>query len=443
MTWSRRSRPDSCHRHFKPIDGQERRKPQKAAMGEGSGEQTFDIIVVGAGIMGSCAAYEAAKLGKSVLLLEQFDLLHHLGSSHGESRTIRATYRRPYYPPLVLESVRLWEEAQEAAGYRVLTKTPHLDMGPAGNPSLLAAVRNCSLVSIPAKVIDSNTDLAGLFSGTFQLPDGEIAVITDLGGVFKPTKAVAMFHALALRHGAVIKDRARVSEIKPDEIAGIRISTADGRIFRGSKCVVAVGAWISKMIESLSGEKLPVQPLHALVLYWKIKEGFEEAMLPAAGFPTFVSYTEPHIYGTPSMEFPGLIKVTLFAGQPCDPDRRDWTAGGGISAAAAEVAEWIERVMPGRVETAGGPVIMQPCMYSMTPDEDFIIDFLGGEFGRNVVVAGGFSAHGFKMAPAVGRMVAEMVVGGEAATVERIGVEMRPFRLGRFFEEVQAGEVKE
>ncbi|PKA51411.1 putative sarcosine oxidase [Apostasia shenzhenica] len=401
-------------------------------MGETSGDQTFDVIVVGAGIMGSCAAYEAAKLGKSVLLLEQFDILHHLGSSHGESRTIRATYPEPYYPPLVLESARLWDEAQEAAGYRVLTTTPHLDIGPADNPSLLAAVSYCSPESLPVKVIDSDSQLSGHFSGTFRLPEGWVAVTTDLGGVIKPTKAVAMFQALALRHGAVIRDRTRVSEMKPDELAGIRISTADDRIFRASKCVVTVGAWMGKMIESVSGTKLPIHPLHTLICYWKINDGFEAAMSPAAGFPTFISYGDPFIYGTPSLEFPGLIKVALHAGQPCDPDLRDWTSGGGIASAAAVVAEWIEKVMPGRVETAGGPVMTQACMYSMTPDEDFVIDFLGGEFGRNVVIAGGFSGHGFKMAPAVGRMVTEMAFGGEAATAERIGVGMSMFSLRRF-----------
>ncbi|KAL0312220.1 UNVERIFIED_CONTAM: putative sarcosine oxidase [Sesamum radiatum] len=69
----------------------------------------------------------------------------------------------------------------------------------------------------------------------------------------------------------------------------------------------------------------------------------------------------------------------------------------------------------------------QSCMYSMTPDEDYVIDFLGGEFGEDAVVCGGFSGHGFKMGPVVGRIAAELVESGRAA-----GVELRHFRIGRF-----------
>lgn len=410
-------------------------KAQSNPMDDISSNHLFDVIIVGAGIMGSCAAYEAAKGGNTVLLLEQFDLLHHLGSSHGESRTIRATYSAPHYPPMVIESFRLWEEAEAESGYRVLTKTTHLDFGSANNPALQSIIRNCSTSSLAPIVFDGESALADQFSGAFRLPLGFLAVSTALGGVINPTKAVAMFQSLAIRHGAMIKDRTEVSEIKRDGADIILVSTADGRRFRGNKCVVTAGAWSRKLIKEITGLELPIQPLHALAWYWKIKEGFEAAMSPAGGFPTFAHHGEPYLYGTPSMEFPGLIKIALVSGWPCDPDRRDWTIGGGDeSEVVRRVAEWIELVMPGRIETARGPVIAQPCMYSMTPDEDYVIDFLSGEFGKDVVAAGGFSGHGFKMGPVVGRMVAEMAVYGEAETAERIQVEMKAFGMGRFKE---------
>ncbi|KAH0461076.1 hypothetical protein IEQ34_008651 [Dendrobium chrysotoxum] len=99
-----------------------------------------------------------------------------------------------------------------------------------------------------------------------------------------------------------------------------------------------------------------------------------------------------------------------------------------------QAADCIELVMPGRIETARGPVMTQACMYSMTPDEDYVIDFLGGEFGKDVVVAGGFSGHGFKMGPVVGRILSEMAIDGEAETAARIGVDMKVFGMGRFEE---------
>ncbi|XP_020109922.1 probable sarcosine oxidase isoform X1 [Ananas comosus] len=407
----------------------ERKSMELAGGGkEETQQQRFDVVVVGAGIMGSCAAYAAAKRGRRVLLLEQFDLLHHLGSSHGESRTFRATYPEPYYPPLVVESLRLWREAESEAGYSVLTATPHFDVGPAGDSSLQAAVASCRLHGIDARVVGPDA-AAELFSGAFTLPPGWIGVVTDVGGVIKPTKALAMFQSLAARHGAVLRDRAEVTQIERAGDGGVAVATADGRIVFGRKCIITAGAWVKKLADKIGAASLPIQPLHTTILYWKIRENYLKSLSAAAGFPTFASYGEPYIYGTPSLEFPGLIKIAMHGGSPCDPDRRSWAAGTGPGGAAVEaVRAWIGRVMGGHVESADGPAMSQACMYAMSPDEDFVVDFLGGEFGDDVVVGAGFSGHGFKMGPVIGKILAEMAVDGAAATA----AELAQFQIVRF-----------
>nr|CAB3499868.1 unnamed protein product [Digitaria exilis] len=150
------------------------------------GSGRFDVIVAGAGIMGSCAAYAASSRGARVLLLERFDLLHHRGSSHGESRTIQATYPQAHYPPMARLSRRLWEEAQADAGYRVLTPTPHLDMAPRDDPDFLASVRNGGATEVAAGDGESWP-----WNGVFRVPEGWTAATSELGGVMKATKAVA------------------------------------------------------------------------------------------------------------------------------------------------------------------------------------------------------------------------------------------------------------
>ena len=387
------------------------------------GSDQFDVVIVGGGVMGSATAYHAAKRGLRTLLIEQFDFLHHRGSSHGESRTIRATYLQGHYYPLVMESYSLWQQAEAQVGYQVYFPAHHLDMGPARDPTILAIVNNCHRHNIPHEVL-GRRQLAQKFSGRVDIPDDWIGLSNHLGGVIKPTKAVAMFQTLAHKNGAVLKDNAEVTNIEKDQ-TGVVVFTAGGETFRGKKCVVTVGAWVSKLVKKVSGVELPVQPLETHFFYWRVKEGHERDFAIGGDFPTFASWGGDggiYVYGTPALEFPGLIKAGVHGGNPCDPDKRPWGSGVNVK----ELKEWVQGRFKGLVDSSE-PVVKQACMYSMTPDEDFVIDFLGGEFGKDVVVGGGFSGHGFKMAPVIGRILTELAVDGEAN-----GVNIKPFRIGRF-----------
>ncbi|CAI9109362.1 OLC1v1009173C1 [Oldenlandia corymbosa var. corymbosa] len=405
-----------------------------------SDDFTYDVIVVGAGVMGSSAAYQIAKRGKKVLLLEQFDFLHNRGSSHGESRTIRVTYAKDYYPKMVLHSEKSWEEAEAEVGYKVYFKTPQFDLGPKDSKSLQSVISCCRKNSIPARILDHDEVIKEGW-GKFQLSDEDwIGVVNEHGGVIRPTKAVSMFQTLAFKYGALLKDNSEVVDIKRDDSnGGILVRTKDNQTFRGRKCVVTVGAWMQKLVQKVSDKKLPIQPLQIAAYYWKIREGHEDDFKIENGFPTFGSYGEPHIFGTPSLEFPGLIKICLHGGDPCDPDNRAWTEVNSVAIIA--IKEWIQSRLGDLVDAVNGPVIAQPCMYSMTPDEDFIIDFLGGEFGNDLVVAGGFSGHGFKMAPIIGKILAELAVDGKLVDVNSI-VELKYFRIKRF-EENPKGNLEE
>lgn len=392
----------------------------------------FDVIVVGAGIMGSSTAYQIAKRGLKTLLLEQFDFLHHRGSSHGESRTIRATYPEDYYCGMVMESSQLWEEAQTEIGFKVYFKTQHLDMGPSDNKSIRAVVSSCQKESVPYQILDRQ-QVANQFSGGIDIPENWVGISTELGGVIKPTKAVSMFQTLALQKGAILRDNMEVTNIvRDEEKEGIFVFTANGEKFAGKKCVVTAGAWMKKLVKKVSGLDLPIQALETTVCYWRIKEGHEAQFAIDGDFPTFASYGEPYVYGTPSLEFPGLIKIAVHGGYPCDPDKRPWGPGMSLSS----MQEWIKGRFLGLVDY-GRPVATQLCMYSMTPDEDFVLDFLGGDFGKHVAIGGGFSGHGFKMAPVVGRILADLAVSGEAK-----GVELKHFSIRRF-QENPKGNVKD
>jgi sarcosine oxidase/L-pipecolate oxidase len=384
-------------------------------------DSQFDVIIIGAGVMGSSTAYQAAKRGLKTLLLEQFDFLHHRGSSHGESRTIRATYLQPHYYPLVIQSYKLWLEAQAQVGYEVYFKAQHLDMGQFNDPTIRAVVENCHKHNMPHQVLN-HQQVAEKFAGKLNLPENWVGLSTEHGGIIKPTKAVAMFQTLAYKNGAVLKDNTKVTDIKNGNDNGVVVLTASGEKFRGKKCVVTVGAWANKLVKRISGVEIPIQPIETHVCYWRIKQGHEGKFVIGGDFPTFASFGKAYVYGTPTLEFPGLIKVAVHGGRVCDPDKRPW----GSVVMMNELKEWIEGRFGGLVDSSE-PVVKQSCMYSMTPDEDFVIDFLGGEFGKNVVLGVGFSGHGFKMAPIIGKILSELVVDGETNEVD-----LKHFRIGRF-----------
>ncbi|XP_057546703.1 probable sarcosine oxidase [Amaranthus tricolor] len=393
---------------------------------------SFDVIVVGGGIMGSCTAYQTSKRGYSTLLLDQFDMLHNRGSSHGESRTIRATYPEPYYSSMVLESSKLWEEAQAQIGYRVLYPTNQLDIGHANDLSLKAAIRSCRSNSIEFRMLNQ-AQLAQEFSGGVLIPQDWIGLVSVGAGVIKPTKAVSMFQTLAFHNGAILKDNMKVTDIKRDMNGLVVVSTDKGEKFYGSKCVITAGAWTTKLVKAITGRELPIQPLETTIWYWKVKEEYQKDYSIEGGFPSFASYGCPYLYGTPSLEYPGLIKVAVHGGQISDPDKRSWTPKPEF---VDIIRNWVRERFGGRVEHVH-PIAVQSCMYSMTPDEDYVIDFLGGEYGKNVVVAGGFSGHGFKMGPLIGKVLADLVLHGEAK-----GMELQHFKMARF-EKNPKGNIKE
>lgn len=232
---------------------------------------TFDVIIVGGGIMGSCTAYQTSKRGYSTLLLDQFDMLHNRGSSHGESRTLRLTYSKPYYSSMALESTTLWEEAQSQIGYKVVHPTNHLDMGPANNPSIQASIRSCQCNSIEYRILDPD-QLAKEFSGGVTVPEDWIGVVSGGAGVIKPTKAVSMFQTLAIQNGAVLKDNVKVNNVTRDTNSNcVRILTSKGDIFYGKKCVITVGAWMKDLIKTIIGKEIPIKALDISIFIGRLK----------------------------------------------------------------------------------------------------------------------------------------------------------------------------
>ena len=363
----------------------------------------YDAIVVGLGGMGSAALYHLAKRGSNALGIDQFEIPHTLGSSHGLTRIIRLAYYEDLsYVPLLRRSYELWAELEREFGQQLFYQTGSIDMGPAGSEVFRGSLRSCLENDFAHEVLDSR-QLSLRFPG-YRMPAETMAVFQPQGGLLLPELCISAHAQLARHHGAEIHSGERVLdwEILADERVALR--TDAGRYIAG-KLVICGGAWAYKLVSQLA--KVAVPERQALI--WLAPK--QPAWFGLERFPVWNAQVEEgRYYGlpefNPSGETPGM-KLGRYhhRGETCDPDSVDRAL---YEADEALLRDFAERYFP---DGAGETLDMAVCMFTNTPDEHFVLDVLPG--APQVSVAAGFSGHGFKMASVVGEIMADLAQRGE------------------------------
>ncbi|NWI65225.1 SOX oxidase, partial [Todus mexicanus] len=382
-------------------------------------QATYDAIVIGAGIQGSFTAYHLAQRHRSTLLLEQFILPHSRGSSHGQSRIIRSAYAQVPYARMMPDCFRLWQQLEAEAGTSLYRRTGLVMLGPVGHPELVACQRSLGT----DEVLDAAM-VAKRFPG-LRLQPGEAAVWDSTGGVLFADRALRAVQDVFRRHGGTLRDGEKVLRIDPGAVLAV---TTTAGVYRASRLIITAGAWTGAFVAPL-GLRLPLQPLRINVCYWKEKK--PETPSVGRDSPCFISTPlseAPHgIYGLPSLEYPGLVKVCYHHGSPTDPEERDRVPTGDNHPNLTRLSSLVSSYLPGLEPQ---PAVVETCLYTNTPDEDFILD-RHPKFS-NIIIGAGFSGHGFKLAPMVGKLLCELSLGEEPSH------DMSPFAITRFPGVVQA-----
>lgn len=381
--------------------------------------ETFDVIVVGVGAMGSGACAHLAQRGSRVLGLERFDLPHARGSSHGFSRMIRLCYHEhPDYVPLLVRAYELWRELERTSGRALLHVTGGLYMGPAGCTSVAGALRTATQKSLPHEML-TRADL-GVRYPMFRVPDDHVALYEPGAGYLIPEAIIAAQVEQALWAGATIRAHEEVLEWRADG-AGVfvRARTLRGeQEYRADRIIFTAGAWTDRLLADL-GVKLTVTRQVLAWVWPRRPELFELGELPvwAIDHPGGgVHYGFPM---TPDSPAPGFKLALHRRGIETDPDRvvREPMPGDEET-----VRELLRTVIP---DADGDLLGLRVCLYTNSPDSHFIVDRLPGFDGR-AVVACGFSGHGFKFASVMGEVLADLAL--EGATRHPVGF----LGLGRF-----------
>jgi sarcosine oxidase len=359
---------------------------------------TYDLIVIGVGGMGSATVYHAARRGLAVLGLEQFDIPHAQGSSHGVNRIIRlAYYEHPSYVPLLRRAYELWRELENRAGERLLIITGSIDVGRVDSSTVQGSLLSCKQHHLPHEILDAAA-LRARFPG-YQLAPDMVGVYQADGG-FLLCEQCVVAHAMAAQAlGAEVHARERVVEWHAED-QGVAVTTTCAT-YRARKLVVTAGAWARSMVPALQHAAVPERQ----VMIWTQPRKPESFRLGA--FPVFnMEAPEGRFYGFPVYGIPGfkLGKYHHRGERVDDPDRTDRECHPEDEDV---LREGIRRYFP----DADGPTMaMKACMFTNSPDEHFIIDRLPDN--PQVAIAAGFSGHGFKFASVIGEIMIELVIDG-------------------------------
>jgi sarcosine oxidase len=364
---------------------------------------SYDVIVLGLGAMGSAAAQHLAERGKRVLGIEQFTSPHDRGSSHGGSRMIRQAYfESPDYIPLVLRAYELWRRLEKDSGQSLLHITGGLNIGSHTGELVRRTVEASTQHSIPFEVLEGRA-ITARFPEVFPLT-GDVAVHETNAGYLFPEECIRAQLARASHAGAELKFEESVLAWSADEDR-VEVRTAKGTYSAGH-LVITAGPWANEALDGMSPLRVTRQ-----VMAWIAPRTGVTPFLPDR-FPVFL--LEDAGGGAPGYGFPAIdgpeggMKVAIHgSADVCTPDTVDREIH------ERDLRRIVEQLRV-RIPALDGKVIRaQTCLYTMTPDEHFVIG-AHPQFA-SCSIACGFSGHGFKFAAVVGEILADLAMRGSTA----------------------------
>ena len=350
--------------------------------------QTYDAAVIGLGTMGTFTCLELASRGQTVIGFYQFAPPHDRGSHSGDTRVFRTAYaEHPDYVPLSVRAGELWD----STGF--LHRTGVLSLGPPDS-QLIAGAR-ASAAAHGLEIENLSRDQIRFRFPVFNVPPGWEAVMEPAAGWIDVNAALHAGLQRASRAGAEI----RIDTAVEDWLwtgDGYAVQTSAGE-FKARRLIVTAGAWAGRLLSDLS---LPLKVLRK-VLVW-IDPVRDQS------FPVFAS-ADKFFYGFPNIGGHG-VKLAIHwsdASPATNIDARQPDATADEIQPVLKAAAELLPSITGRVRQT------RTCLYTMTPDEHFIID----RHPRvpNLIFAAGFSGHGFKFAPAIGEALADLATTGTSA----------------------------
>jgi sarcosine oxidase len=356
----------------------------------------FDVIVVGAGLMGSATAWSLSRRGRSVLLVERFEPGHHNGSSHGSARIVRRGYNDALYTRLAGEAFELWRELEDDSGEVLLRMRGGVEFGAARNVQGVAS--HMTGARVPHEWLSAEAASERWPGMHFE---GEVLFHPQAGTV-DAERAVSAFAASAARRGAELRYSSEVVRLLPGEHRA-EIELVDGDRIAAEAVVVAVGAWAEPLLRG--SIEIPAMAVTQQQIFH-----FPRLDPDAEPWPSVIHEAAESVYHLAGGRDGGAGDDRKIAEHRHGTATSASARNGEVDAASrARIAEYVERWLPGLDPHPRGEAT---CLYTTTPSEDFVLDRVGA-----LILCSPCSGHGAKFAPLIGELTADLVVSPDSAAV--------------------------
>ena len=383
--------------------------------------KNYDIIVAGLGTAGSATCMALARRGFRVLGVDRHHPPHVFGSHHGASRSVRRAYLEgSAYVPMAMHSWELWRKLEADSGKRLLVVTPNLTIGPEDCPAVAGFMKSATAYDLPHRLMTS-LEIRKQWP-ELNPPAHFVGGLEIEAGIVFPERSIATFLAEAEKAGADLIFNTEV-ESWIENKGCVRISTSSANYETG-RLLISAGAWGGNLMNlsdhQLKAKRVPVHWFEAPrqgnyrhgnfpVNFWQVPE--EDEQSPAERYVEF--------YSLPSLEGQNRIKVAFHNGlTDCDPD----AVGRSVEQEEVQmIRDTIAHFLPGLVESR---ITSEVCMYTMTPDGDF---YIGKRPGSDCVFGVALAGHGFKFAPVIGEILADLLTDIQPAFDLSL---FSPLRLG-------------
>ena len=357
-------------------------------------------VILGAGAMGSSAAYHLAKRGEPVLLVEQFALGHNRGSSHGAARITRHSYADVRYAKLMPQAFRAWRELEADAGQSLFFRTGGVSICPAGVDYVEQVAASLQEIDVPHKRM-TGRQLHQSFPA-FQVADDAEVVFEPDAGMLAAAHILRALVALAREYGGAATQVVEHCPIlgidldadKPTLVTTLGTITAD-------RLIVTAGPWVSRLLPQLT---MPLRPTRQQVFYFRPSRTHDFAL---GRFPVFIFKGPGELdsyYGMPPFEGLG-VKVARHGGPEVDPNQVEPLIGEAYE-------EGVRAFLRGCLPEIADVLIdfSEVCLYTNAPKDEFLVGFF--KHRPDVVLASPCSGHGFKFSCLIGSVLADLVTRG-------------------------------